>query len=176
MTTCGATPCRESARREYVVSHLFGLTAVGLFTAMFIDRVRLANTRLFASRDWSHNRPLQVHQTTVGGCCREIFLSVHSLGRRRKRHTELMALEPRGTQCSRHDAKAGPDGADFGKPGDGRRWRSHTSWHCVDDCRGGIAWTRGGSRHPGRRVLLGFLIAHGRREYEISLRPYIHAA
>jgi len=31
-------PVPRSARREYVVSHLFGLTAGGLFTAMFIDR------------------------------------------------------------------------------------------------------------------------------------------
>jgi hypothetical protein len=40
-------PVPRSARREYVVSHLFGLTAVGLFTAMFIDRGEAEPTLAF---------------------------------------------------------------------------------------------------------------------------------
>ena len=92
---------------------------------------------------------------------------------------ELMALEPKEAMQVVIDAKQAQMAADVGRP---MRWKglleiayvlaifvSTIAAAVLLGYAAVLVILVGGS-------LLGFLIAHGRREYAISLRPYIRAA
>ncbi len=91
---------------------------------------------------------------------------------------ELMALEPKDAMQVVIDAKQAKLATDFGKP---MRWKSMAE---IGYVLAAFVLTIAAAVSLGHRVLavlvggslLGFLIARGRREYAISLRPYIHAA
>ena len=92
---------------------------------------------------------------------------------------ELMALEPKDAMQVVIDAKQAQMAADFGKPMRRKGLLEIAYVLAIFVLTIAAAVLLG---HAAVLVilvggsLLGFLIAHGRREYEISLRPYIHAA
>jgi hypothetical protein len=91
---------------------------------------------------------------------------------------ELMALEPKDAMQVVIDAKQAQMAADFGKP---MRWKDLSEIAYVLAVFVLMIAASVSLGYPILVVLaggslLGFLIARGRREYAIGLRPYIHTA